>query len=91
MTSCILDTSYCVAREHESEHMETDIPVAEWPSARDVARVCDVGPQYISWLVARGRIRAVKTRLGYLVDPASAAEWQAARMARKAEKKTRAS
>jgi hypothetical protein len=46
-------------------------PVAEWPAVRDVVRELDLSQVYINRLVRQGRLRAVRTRLGWLVDPKS--------------------
>ncbi len=58
--------------------------VAEWPSVRDVVRELDLSQVYVNRLVRLGRLRAVRTRLGWLVDPASVAAFETERAARKA-------
>jgi hypothetical protein len=58
------------------------IPSVEWPSVRDVMRDLDMSQVYVNRLVNQGRLRAVRTRLGWLVDPESVAEFRAAREAR---------
>lgn len=42
-----------------------------WLSARDVADIRGVSRQAVHKQLADGRYRAVKTRLGYLIDPKS--------------------
>ena len=45
--------------------------IANWAAARDVqARLGFSGP-YVNKLVRTGRLHAVKTRLGWLIDPQS--------------------
>lgn len=52
--------------------------IANWPAARDVqARLGFSGP-YVNQLVRTGRLHAVKTRLGYLIDPQSVEAFAAA-------------
>jgi hypothetical protein len=53
-----------------------------WPTVRDVAKQLDVSPVYVNRLVYTGRLVAVRTRLGFLIDPASLAAFEAARLAR---------
>jgi predicted DNA-binding protein (UPF0251 family) len=43
-----------------------------WLSASDVARMRGVSRQAIHQQLADGRYRAVKTRIGWLIDPAEA-------------------
>ena len=59
------------------------ITVIDWPSVRDCAKQLDVSTVYINMLIHRGRIEAVRTRVGFLVNPASVATFQAKREARK--------
>lgn len=54
-----------------------------WFAIRDVMRTLDVSQPYAHRLVAAGRLRAVRTRLGYLVDPQSVAEFQRTRRPRR--------
>ena len=52
--------------------------IANWPAARDVsARLGFSGP-YVNKLVRTGRLYAVKTRLGYLINPQSVEAFAAA-------------
>jgi hypothetical protein len=47
------------------------VEIANWAAARDVqARLGFSGP-YVNKLVRTGRLHAVKTRLGWLIDPQS--------------------
>jgi hypothetical protein len=66
------------------ERRHVKMTVAAWPSIRDVVRELDLSQVYINRLVRQGRLRAVRTRLGWLVDPASVAALEAERVARKA-------
>lgn len=58
--------------------------VVSWPSVRDVARQLDVSQGYVFRLLHSQppRLRAVRTRIGYLLDPASVAEFEAERTTR---------
>jgi excisionase family DNA binding protein len=55
---------------------------ADWPVVRDAVRELDVSSAYVARLIRDRRIRAVRTRLGYLIDPASLAAFAAERIAR---------
>jgi len=59
-------------------------PVAEWPAVRDVVRELDLSQVYINRLVRQGRLRAVRTRLGWLVDPESVKTYARQRAERRA-------
>jgi hypothetical protein len=56
--------------------------VVEWPAVRDVMRDVGISQAYVSRLIKAGRLHAVKTRLGWLLDPDSVAAFQAERAAR---------
>lgn len=58
--------------------------IANWPSVRDVTRQLDLSQVYINRLISRGVIYAVKTRVGWLVDPESVRVYASERAARKA-------
>jgi hypothetical protein len=58
------------------------IDVAEWPAVRDVVRDIGISQGYVSRLIKSGQLDAMKTRLGWLLDPASVAAFQAKREAR---------
>jgi excisionase family DNA binding protein len=58
------------------------IGVINWPNVRDVAKQLDVSPVYVNRLVHQRRLEAVRTRLGFLIDPERAAAFQAERAAR---------
>lgn len=57
-----------------------------WPSVRDVAREYRVSETYVRTLIQQGRLRAVRTRLGLLIDPSSVAVYASGRPSRPAEK-----
>jgi excisionase family DNA binding protein len=57
--------------------------VALWPTIRDVGRYLDVSAAHVHRLMAAGKLEAVRTRLGWLVNPASVAAYEATRPARK--------
>jgi len=59
-------------------------PVAEWPAVRDVVRELDLSQVYVNRLVRQGRLRAVRTRLGWLVDPESVQAYARERAQRRA-------
>lgn len=44
----------------------------QWPSASDVARMANVSPEWIRFLVRSGKLEAKRTRVGTLIDPDSA-------------------
>lgn len=58
----------------------------EWPAVRDVVRDVGISQGYVSQLIKAGQLRAVKTRLGWLLDPESVAAFQAKREARLRER-----
>jgi hypothetical protein len=58
------------------------VPITEWPGVRDASRQLDVCAPYVNRLIHRQRLRAVRTRIGWLVDPDSLAAYEAARRAR---------
>ncbi len=60
--------------------METPLDVT-WPAVRDVMRTTGLSQARISQLIRAGHLRAVKTRLGWLIDPQSVAALQAERAA----------
>lgn len=62
----------------------TGTEVVTWPSVRDVARELNVSQGYIFQLLhaTPPRLRAVKTRIGWLLDPVSVARFKAERQAR---------
>lgn len=59
------------------------ITVIDWPNVRDCAKLLDVSTVYVNKLIHLGRLEAAHTRLGFLVNPASVAAFQAERQARK--------
>jgi hypothetical protein len=58
--------------------------IASWPSVRDVTRQLDLSQVYVNRLISRGVIHAVRTRIGWLVDPESVRVYASERAARKA-------
>jgi hypothetical protein len=66
----------------------TGTDVVSWPSVRDVVRDLGVSQTYVSQLIRAKppRLRAVRTRLGWLVDPASVAAFRAERERRQRER-----
>lgn len=60
--------------------------VVVWPAVRDAMAVLQVSQVWVLRLIAQGELRAVRTRLGWLVDPESLEAVRAARVARKAAK-----
>ena len=61
--------------------------VRTWPSIRDVAFEARLSQARILQLIHNGTLHAALTRLGWLVNPESAAAWLAQREARKAQVK----
>jgi hypothetical protein len=55
--------------------------VMSWPAVRDVVGETHLSATYVLRLIKTGRLDAVRTRLGLLVDPASVARLQAERKA----------
>jgi hypothetical protein len=60
--------------------MSTPLDVT-WPAVRDVMRETGLSQSRISQLIRAGSLHAVKTRLGWLIDPESVATLQAERAA----------
>jgi hypothetical protein len=62
--------------------------ITTWPAVRDVVRDAGISQGYVSQLIHANlpRLRAVRTRLGWLVDPASVAAFKAERGARQRER-----
>jgi hypothetical protein len=59
---------------------------ADWPAVRDSTRALAVSDTYIARLIRQRRLHAVRTRLGYLIDPVSLAAFAAERAARQQQK-----
>jgi hypothetical protein len=61
----------------------TTADIATWPAVRDVVRELGLSQCYINQLINAKppRLDAVRTRLGWLVDPASVAAFKAKRAA----------
>lgn len=53
------------------------VEFAKWPSARDAARQLGYSVMHISRLVRSGKLHAVRTRVGWLIDPESVAAYEA--------------
>ncbi|HEX9412828.1 MAG TPA: helix-turn-helix domain-containing protein [Ktedonobacterales bacterium] len=49
--------------------------VLSWPSTADASRELNVSPNRVHQLIRAGKLRVVVCRLGYLIDPASIAEY----------------
>lgn len=78
-------TISCVGNDHSKEVIvSTDI--VNWLACRDVMRRLDVSQPYVHRLIHQERLRAVRTRLGYLVDPESVDTFETER-AERAERK----
>lgn len=58
-------------------------PVQEWPSIRDAAETLHMAAPSVWRLIQTKHLDAVRTRLGYLVDPASVAAYAERRALRK--------
>ena len=58
--------------------------IANWPKLRDVQERLGYAHPYTLGLLRAGRLRGVRTRLGWLIDPASVEEFIAERAAREA-------
>lgn len=59
-----------------------------WLTVREVTRRLDMSQQYIISLIQTNRLHAIRTKLGWLVDPASVEAFEQERAA-KQEKKGR--
>jgi hypothetical protein len=57
--------------------MAVEMVGADWPAVRDAVRDLGFSSGYVARLIRQQRIRAVRTRLGYLIDPASLAAFEA--------------
>jgi hypothetical protein len=60
------------------------IDVATWPTVRQLTRRWDISQVYVNRLIADGRLQAVRSPLGYFVNPESADAYEREREARKA-------
>lgn len=58
------------------------VSIVSWPNVRDVANQLSVSAVYVNYLIHAGKLTAVRTRLGFLVDPDSASDFEAKRKAR---------
>jgi excisionase family DNA binding protein len=66
------------------------VDIAHWAAARDVqARLGYSGP-HVNRLVRQGKLRAVRTRIGWLIDPQSVEAFAAARDAQRKQHETEA-
>jgi hypothetical protein len=66
------------------ERRNVKMSVAEWPSIRDVQRELDLSQVHVGRLVRQGKLHAVRTRLGWLVDPDSVKTYARQRAERRA-------
>jgi hypothetical protein len=62
----------------------SEIAIATWPTRSDAARELDLSPERISQLINEGRLAAITTRLGRLINPDSLARMKREREARQA-------
>ncbi|HEV2460730.1 MAG TPA: hypothetical protein VGS80_20440 [Ktedonobacterales bacterium] len=62
--------------------------IARWPAVRDVVRELGLIPCYVNTLINEHRIDAVRTRLGWLVNPESVARFKAEREARQQRRRS---
>lgn len=56
--------------------------VASWLNVRDPGKALDLSVGYIHVLMRMGKLRGVRTRAGWLIDPRSVAELKAERATR---------
>jgi hypothetical protein len=56
--------------------------ISQWPAARDVQAALGYSGPHVNRLIRTGRLHAVKTRLGWLIDPESVEAFAAARVER---------
>jgi hypothetical protein len=59
--------------------------IVNWPAVRDVQARLGYSGVHVNRLIRTGRLHAVRTRLGYLVDPASVEDFAVARDAQRAK------
>jgi 2,4-dienoyl-CoA reductase-like NADH-dependent reductase (Old Yellow Enzyme family) len=64
----------------------TTTDVRAWPSVSDVVHQTHYSPACIMQLIHAGELDAVQTRVGWLVNPESVADFMADRAMRKAAK-----
>jgi len=64
--------------------MATSTLTADWLSIRDVALRCNVSCLHVFTVMPGGRLHGVRTRLGWLIVPASAQPYGAERATQKA-------
>lgn len=62
--------------------------LAAWPTVRDASRRLDVSSVWVTHLLRSGNLRAVKTKLGWLIDPTSVDRLARERQARLASTRT---
>jgi excisionase family DNA binding protein len=62
--------------------------IAEWPAARDVQIRLGYSGPHVNRLVRQGKLRAIRTRLGWLIDPQSVEAFAAARSAAQRKQET---
>jgi hypothetical protein len=66
-----------------------EMSLGEWLAVRDAMQELRVSQTYSSQLIHAGRLHAVRTRLSWLIDPESLAEFDAQRQTRRARRATR--
>lgn len=64
--------------------------IAQWPAVRDVQVRLGYSGVHVNRLIRTGRLHAVRTRLGYLIDPASVEDFAVARDAQRKHREAEA-
>lgn len=59
--------------------------IADWLTVTEAARALSISPNYARTLATRNKLVAIRTHLGWLVDPASVEAYQPKRKPRKAQ------
>jgi len=67
---------------NDGDNAVAQVIESDWPSVRDATRQLDVSNVYVLRMIRQQRIRAARTRLGWLLDPRSLAAFEAERAAR---------
>ena len=58
-------------------------PVESWPSVRGVCKQLDISQPYVHRLLVAGRLRGVRTSLGWLLNPESVTQFVESQSSRK--------
>jgi excisionase family DNA binding protein len=59
--------------------------ISAWPAIKTVAHRLNLSKTYIAMLLDEGKLRGVKTELGWLIDPDSVDAYEGAREAKRQE------